>query len=61
MGRLKNGTSGYAQQSPHESVRLQGARIEHGVVGEITVGVLGVTHMVDGAVPSDARHDPPEE
>ena len=60
MERLKNGTSGYAQQSSHES-RLQGARVEHGVVDEITVGMLGVTHVVDGAVPSDARHDPPEE
>lgn len=49
------------QQPPHESVRLHGARIEHAVVGEIAVGMLGVTNVVDGAVPDDARHDPPEE
>jgi len=49
------------QEPPHESVRLHGACIEHGVVGEITVGMLGVTNVVDGTVPDDARHNPPEE
>jgi hypothetical protein len=49
------------QEPPDESVRLHGARVEHGVVSEIAVGMLGVTNVIDGTVPDDARHDPPEE
>lgn len=49
------------QEPSREAVRLDRPRVEHRVVRDIAVRVLGVADVVDGSIPDDAGRDPPED